>query len=331
MQVSFQSLDYVEQLSHLTVLAEHALVHFGLMGASLEFLAYTNNAVFRVTHDGARFTLRVHRPGYKPAAWIRSELAWLNAIAETSALGVPVPVGDPFVGQLEGYNGDVICTLLRWVAGDPLNAETFTLDQARQVGALAGSLHQVSAAFVAPVGFERPRLDWYGLFADGGPYDPGAGKALIQPEQQAVIDDVTDRVRKTMHALGDEPDAFGLIHADLIAKNILIDGDGHMGLVDFDECAYGWYLYDLTPLIWLARGTDRMAAVRDALLDGYAMKRKLPDQAVDHLNVMVAARHVASVRWVAGNAEHPAIRGTAETIIAERTDTMRRFLENGTI
>jgi Ser/Thr protein kinase RdoA (MazF antagonist) len=330
-QVSFQSLDYADRLGHLTALAERALAFYELADASLTFATYTNNAVFRVDANGQRYVLRVHRPGYKPAAWIRSELAWLSEIAQTSTLRVPVPVGDPYVGHLQGYDGDALCTLLRWVDGDPLDAEGFTLDDARAVGKLAGDLHNVSARFAAPLAFERPRLDWDGLFAPGGVYDPGEGMALFSNEHLAVIADVAERVRETMTALGDGSQAFGLIHADLIAKNILKDADGGFGLVDFDECAWGWYLYDLTPLIWLMRGTDRMHAVRDALLAGYAEKRSLPDGTVDHVDVFVAARHVASVRWVAGNADHPAIRGKAEAIIAERVETMRQFLVRGHI
>ena len=38
---------------------------------------------------------------------------------------------------------------------------------------------------------------------------------------------------------------FGLIHADLHGRNLLMDGGCNLTIIDFDDCCYGWFAYDI--------------------------------------------------------------------------------------
>jgi amicoumacin kinase len=42
-----------------------------------------------------------------------------------------------------------------------------------------------------------------------------------------------------------EPDGFGLIHDDLHFANFLIQADGKVTIIDFDDCQYGWFSMDV--------------------------------------------------------------------------------------
>lgn len=329
MIAAFHTLNLDEQIARLTAVARAALAHWGLPQAELTLVAYTNNAVFHAAADDSRYALRVHRPGHKLQSWITSERALLQALAD-AGLPVPAPAAAVYHGCLPGLDAPVFATLTRWLPGESLSAETLTPAHAAALGRLAARLHTALDAFLPPATFQRPRLDWHGLFSPGGPYDPGPGLALFDADARQVIDAVTTRVAAVMADLDALPGAFGLIHGDLIAKNLLLAPDGELGLLDFDEAAYGYRLYDLTPLIWLLRGEPgRAAAIRDALWTAYRAER--PDSAGDlaQLETLVMARHVAACRWVAGNAGHPALKGQAAAMLAGRVDEMRRYLTTG--
>ena len=64
---------------------------------------------------------------------------------------------------------------------------------------------------------------------------------------------------KGMEGLGKGKDAYGMIHFDYSDGNYHIDFEtGQITVYDFDNCCFGWYIYDLANL-W-THGTDRIQA-----------------------------------------------------------------------
>jgi Ser/Thr protein kinase RdoA (MazF antagonist) len=238
-------------------------------------------------------------------------------------------VADLYAGELDGVDGPVYCDLLRWMAGTALALDELTDAQIEAIGRFAARLHALP--FEPPADFQRPALDWEGLFGEESPYHAGEGERLFTAEQRQVITEVTDVVRTAMDDLSKGDDVYGMIHADLLPKNVLFDDAGAMAVVDFDDCAWGYDLYDLAPMLWASRHHARYADVQAALWTGYTSVRPQTRHFREHLEAFVAARHVASCRWVAGNTGHPAIRGKASQIIVERIEEMRVFLQTGTL
>jgi Ser/Thr protein kinase RdoA (MazF antagonist) len=332
----FATLDYNGQLERLTDAARSVLPHYGLDDARVQPELYVNNAVFRVeTSNGKRYALRLHRNGYNRINWIHSELDWLYAIHQETPLCAPVPAASGegkwlTMAQVEGLDEAVVCTLLAWIDGQPIQWNTIQAEQVRQAGAYLAQLHNFSMRFMPPPDFARPRLDWEGLFGEDSPYNPGEGAAIFTPEQREIFAQVEARVGKVMNTLGQTPATFGLIHADFIVKNFLFDGDT-LCAIDFDDCGWGYYLYDLAPLLTQMKGEPNYAAIADAYWEGYTGVRPLSNQDRSYLEVFIAARHLASCRWIAGNLHNPNIRERAADVIAARTIELRRFLETGAI
>ncbi len=327
--MTFEQQSYTEQVQNMTALAYEAAGAWGLNVQTLKLIAYTNNAVFYVQTPDEDYALRVRRPGHKPLAWIQSERVWMSALADNPVLRVHRPVADVYTSALRGYDGEVHCTLTTWVTGDPLPLEQLTEARLYQIGIQAAHLHRVSAAFTPPPDFIRPALDWEGLFGAEGAYHPGDGVRYFDADALALMEQATSIMRHTMQTLGTSAEVFGMIHGDLIAKNFVFDGE-QAGIIDFEECAYGYYLYDLVPIIWLARGTPRAQSIADALWAGYHSIRPQPEAWRAHLDVFVMARHIASCRWIAGNAKHPNLRERVGGIIAERMQELSTYLEQTT-
>ena len=76
-----------------TPAAREALAAFPIDPVDLELIALSENVTFRVRHraDGARYVLRLHRPGYHTQAELNSEPLWTRALNE-AGIGAPIPL-----------------------------------------------------------------------------------------------------------------------------------------------------------------------------------------------------------------------------------------------
>lgn len=95
-----------------------------------------------------------------------------------------------------------------------------------------------------------------------------------------------------------------------------------MRLIDFDDCGFGHWLYDIAVPLWDNHWRADYPAIRAALLDGYGERRELPD--LTHLDDFIATRHVAFGLWFAGMAQvNPAFAADLD----RTTDYLHRSLD----
>lgn len=323
-KTEFNQLPYEAQLERLSALATRAIAHYGFDDATFSLVNYTNNAVFKVEAPSGVYILRLYRAGLRPLSAIQSELMWLSALAENGVC-VPAPIGEIYTGELEDEALPVYCTLTTRLEGEPLTYAQMTDDHIRAIGQFIGQLHTVATTFIAPADFSRPRLDYEGLFGDDSPYNPKEGASIFTDEQKMVMKQVQDRVKETFDFLGQTAETFGLIHADFIPQNMVWDGM-KLGAIDFEYCGYGYYLYDLAPMLWMNRNEPNYDHLRLTLWDGYNQVRPQSENMMKTLQTFVAARHIASCRWIAGNLSNPSVRARAHQVIAERVEEMKSFL-----
>ena len=322
-------------------LASEALSVWGLRAREVSWLGYSNNAVFKVATAGGDFVLRLHAPGPVTSARLRSELAWLRHIRQQSDLlaPFPLPVADTAMEdslvalahpQLPPPH-QVIACLFAYMPGDGKAAQALTQDDVCAVGRYLAQLH-TGGQFQPPGDFDRPRLDADGFFADDSPYASSReGDALTAP-QLAVCREVAQAVEAAMTRLAQLPGSFGLIHGDLLAKNVLFSADG-VAALDFEHCAWGYFVYDLAPLLWQLKGErpQDYAHLKAALWAGYASLRPQAKREREYLETLIVARQLASCRWLLQNQHHPQVRAAAPTLLAGRIDQLRAFLATGSL
>jgi len=78
-----------------------------------------------------------------------------------------------------------------------------------------------------------------------------------------------------MSHLGEGADTVGLIHADMHLGNALF-WRGEVKVIDFDDCGFGYWLYDIAVSLWELRHRNDYGHFRSALIDGYTRRRPLP-------------------------------------------------------
>ncbi|MGA7730287.1 MAG: phosphotransferase [Chloroflexia bacterium] len=313
----FNTLGKRGQVARLKRVAEKALDDFGMREVSLTPLVHMANTTFRVeTADGERYVIRIHTPANgsltpgRTEDQIRSEMEWLAALRRDTDLVVPVPVrtrDDKLLTrvEVEGVPEARVCVLFRWVDGRFMD-EGLTPRHLERVGIFIARLHEHSTRqFVPPEGFIRPTPDALPpQLAD----EIVNTFAEVRPQEDvAVVRAVIEKMQLVLEALGTGPDVFGLIHADLHQWNYLFR-KGEVRAIDFDDCGWAHFLYDLTVTLSELPHTQEYPQLRAALLKGYRSVRPLPEEHEVYLPVLLAFRELQLTTWFIEQREHPAFR-----------------------
>jgi Ser/Thr protein kinase RdoA (MazF antagonist) len=295
----------LNDVDHLHRLAAAALSAYPVEPSALVLLGSSENVTFRVdTATGDRFVLRIHRATGSPfhpvrtVAEVRSEMAWLVALHRDVGPHVPVPVpahgGSSVSVAKDTMTGEArICVLLRWVPGEFRHTDLTPADLA-SVGQLMARLHDQARGFSAPTGFRRGRIGHVGT--DVAARVVGTIAEECGPEDADLAAGAFDRVRRAEEVLGDASEAFGLIHGDLHQANYVFQHD-QVSAIDFDDCGWGHFIYDVAVTLSEVSVLDNYAALRDGLLAGYEQVRPLPAGLDVHLPAFLALRELKLLVW----------------------------------
>lgn len=308
--------------------ATAALAAFDLPPASLSPIRFTNNAVFEVETGVGRFALRIHRPGYRSLAQIRSELHFLEALQEQLRVPRPVPARDAeLVLEVDGR----YCDLLTWVDGRvPRPGRDLGPRAAHAIGKALGRIHAAAEAFEPPAGFELPVWDANAMFTEASPFRPGRLDELMSAEDWSLFQRIEERTRATFERLERAGAPRGIIHADFILINCRLRRRGRgwdVGVIDFDDLGWGYFLYDLCPLLDNLADHPGYPGRRRAFLEGYRSVRPLPRAFEAHLPTLMAARHAKACAWAAGVERTAGTGPPAAEHVAVRMELARRWLE----
>ena len=297
----------------LLALARRALAHWDLDAAQLALHSQSENTVFRVeSAQGEVYALRLHRDGYHDLAELEAEHEWTEAMA-SAGLSVPEAVltrdGAAYATvAFPGSDTTRHVGLVRWIAGVPLSRTIReTRDPAalarcfEQLGELVARFHQATAKWTPPPGFRRHARDAAGLAGEQPFWGRWWEIASASDDDRARLRSLRDALRERLADLDRGPDVYGMIHADLHADNVLVDGE-RLSVIDFDDAGFGWYAFDLAVALY-----DRLDAfhpekphfdrARSAMLEGYRSVRLLPPEQLDSLRPLMLARALSILSW----------------------------------
>jgi Ser/Thr protein kinase RdoA (MazF antagonist) len=311
--VSTQSEPETE--ADVTELARRALAHWGVRDSEPELLKYRENAVFRIRlPDGQPAALRIHRLGYHSDAALRSELQWMGFL-RSAGVATPSPIatqaGDLFVSVGTGTltpPHQVDC--LSWLEGRAVGARGVPLDytpeQAKRIftaiGRTIAHMHNVTAAWTPPAGFARHAWDFDGFFGQNPTWGRFETSPFLDNPRRELVFQARNKAVKALLEHERSARNFGIIHADLVRENVLIH-DGAVRIIDFDDCGYGWHMYDLAVALYQNREEAIYPLIEVALLDGYRQERELTAQDIAALPLFSALRAFAFLGWVQSRVE----------------------------
>jgi Ser/Thr protein kinase RdoA (MazF antagonist) len=294
----------------LSALARAALDYYPVSPDSrVSLLNLSENAMFRVdAPDGACFVLRLHRPGYHTPEAIASELAWAVALRQAGVVTTPSPVA--------GRNGAPVQQIAQPGAGQPRNAVLFHWETGAEpsitdriaphvetLGEIAARMHLHARQWAPPTGFTRHTWDVATSLGDDTPHWGRWRDALgMTPAREHLFQRTVDVISRRLAAYGKGADRFGLIHADLRLANLLIDGHA-VKVIDFDDCGFGWYMYDAATVISFYEHTPQAPDLIEAWKTGY--RRVTPIASADEAEIptLIMLRRILLTAWIASHSE----------------------------
>ncbi|MFI5398049.1 MAG: phosphotransferase enzyme family protein [Candidatus Binatia bacterium] len=332
--MNFFDLPIERQIELARKVAIAALRYYDFPETSeLELLKHRENSVFDVTHreTGKRGVLRVHRTGYQTERSIISELQWMQALG---AFGVKTP------GVIPSRDGALViavgidelpeprlCDMLEWIQGEPPREDDLA-GSFRMLGDLHAKCHTQVGQWTLPQGFERQAWDEGALLDAKHPIiAPAWENWALTAEQRALVLDCREALRRRLRQWGKGPGRYGLIHADLMPENLIVSDDG-VRLIDFDDCGFGWYLYDPASALLPYYGQDFYPDLLNAWAAGYRDVRPLSDEELNEMPTFLLLRCFYGLGWLQTRRNSEAAQVYTEPLIFLTSAVGQAFLSS---
>jgi Ser/Thr protein kinase RdoA (MazF antagonist) len=279
---------------------------------TIELLNVSENATYALGDAAGRdLVLRVHRVGYSSPEEIRSELSWMNALRRGDVIetAAPVPGADgEYVQRLDSSAGGTsrfAVAFERLPGREPESRDAVPWFE--RLGELTARMHLQSRSWTLPPGFRRKRWDVDAMVGARGFWGPWRAALGIDAAGTVILEAAITAIRGRLERVGQGPDVFGLIHADLRLANLLVDG-AHLRIIDFDDCGFGWFLYDFATAVSFIEHEPIVPALLAAWLSGYRRVAALTPAAVAEIPTFVMLRRILLTAWLASHAEVPLAR-----------------------
>ncbi len=298
----FYQLTPEAQSDLLQRLARKALQHYHIDdNAVIQLLIHRENAVFSITAAEAKYAMRIHRHGYHSDAELKWELHWMEALKEYGIQTPSIIRGKDgqtmYVVSMEGVPEPRQVDVLEWIDGSPPAPENI-VESFRTLGVLNAKMHlHVERDWVLPAGFTRHSWDEHGLMGPDAHDGHFADLQQLTEEQLKLLHQAHNLAVSKLQAYGKGKDRYGLIHADMMLENILVEGD-EVRLIDFDDAGFGWFMHDFGTSLFFQLTEDHYNDLYQAWLDGYQTMRPLKTEDIAMVPTFLMCRGLFGLGWM---------------------------------
>lgn len=304
---TFDQLTYQGQVRRLRLLAILTLDCYSVGKIEkIKFINYGENATFKIITKNSNYLLRLCRPDYHSPSALNEEINWLRTL---NTFNVPKPVllkNKKYLGNISSLDGSINRNfiLFKWQNGRFFENE-LSLKQMHKIGELVGQLHQLTKNKKV-----QHRKYWDAKGLAGEPTKFGSLLNLTQAslQQQKFINKARLQLFSKLTAFQKKyPRKMGLIHADIHFGN-LFQSKGKITLIDFDDCGYGFYVYDLAVILISYQqnfNKNKFLKYKNELLEGYKKYREWGSADEEILVDLMRARRLLMLAWRNQRSEIP--------------------------
>lgn len=223
-------------------------------------------------------------------------MGWLEALADDTTLSVQTPQRSLdgrmiVVGEHGGVPEPYPVTILSWLEGQILPQDQRSPPHFYRLGQLVAKLHHHAQHWISPFDLTRPVYD-----ANSVLEHDSVSSSQLPENVRRHLQTLHGQLHEVEQHFGKSPERFGLIHSDLSFGNVLFTPDT-VSPIDFDDCGFGYYLYDLAVVLagpWERPGFQQR---REALLKGYREICELPDEHLSLIPTFLAMRASSLGQW----------------------------------
>lgn len=288
-------------------LANGSLELWGLPeDASARLINVSENATYLVETPDGRFksVLRVHRESYHSRRAIECEFAWTHALREEGYVRTPEAIRGRDgrivqTGESEDLPNPRYMVMFEFAPGEtPDEDGPDVVKHFGELGAMAARLHEHAIRWQRPQPFERLVWNLESVYRANATWGNWRNGPNLCANEQEILERVERTVIQRLRAFGQSEQRYGLIHADMRLANLLVDGDT-IWLIDFDDCGFGWFMYDFAAGISFIEDHPKIPEMRAAWVDGYRSVRELPDADEWEIDSFIMLRRMALLGWLA--------------------------------
>ncbi len=309
-QPRFEDQTPEQRLGSLAEIAAAALERYAFGPAVPPVLVnLSENATYRVDLPGRgpAFALRIHREGYHTRNGIASELAWMQALRRDGVATTPVPVPGRDGALIQSVSHPALerprhVVLFEWESGTEPVPDQRLVEMFGALGGVSARLHRHSLSWTRTSNFERLVWDFEAAIGERplwGRWRDGIG---VDASKARILGNAVALIGQRLAAFGKGRERFGLTHCDLRLANLLVDGD-RLKVLDFDDCGFGWYLYDAATAVSFFEHEAFVPELLAAWCAGYRAVRPLSAEEEAELPTFVMLRRLVLVAWIGSHAE----------------------------
>lgn len=298
-----------------------------------DYFTYSENYTYML-HDkrgDCVGVVNVHRPGYHTVQELYDELQWMHEVQEETDVHVPAIYKDKegnFLRRLAlSTSQDVYYySVSEFLPGRPVTA--YTTDLAEKVGEMTAQLH-VQASARARMRADLSCFRWdiaqlLGPKARWGDWTLYMGHTA----KQRLLHKAAECITYRLQSYPKDARTFFLIHADLHGGNLLQTKDD-IALIDFDDCGYSWFLYDLGA--FLSRQNEQLEHLIHHWCCGYERVRPLHAIDLSMIATFVLLRRLVRLGWLTTRADNDVTSSISTAQYIEKTiDLAEKYLRGQT-
>jgi len=247
--------------------------------------------VYLVETREAKFVLRVSHAQWRSSGEIQFELAFLDHL-RGQGVSVAAPqatVDGSLFLSLTAPEGQRCAALFPFAPGEiPLC--DLNLMQAGVLGQTLAQVHEGSRSFWEPC--HRPALTLENLLHDS--VDQLLPFFANQPEEQTYLQELRSRLQANLGHWTQSDGHWVVCWGDPHSGNAHFTQSGGITLFDFDQCGYGWRIFDIAKFLQTSLRTGMSYSVRQAFLQGYESVAPLEVQELSALSDWVQVAHLWS-------------------------------------
>lgn len=237
------------------------------------------------------YILRVSHCHWRSKLEIDFELDFLDYLCRQGvpvAAPIPTETGELSI-EINAPEGKRYAVLFPRAAGEVAIGDLDRF-QARQLGAIVARIHQVGRDFQT-LGHRSPLNATY-LLRDSlqtiAPFLHG------RPADLRCLLETIEAIEEVMANLPERSPYWSVCWGDPHSGNVHITAENEMTLFDFDQCGYGWRVFDLAKFLQVSLQSGLHRQVRQALIEGYDEVANLTEIERSSLQSLTQAAYIWS-------------------------------------
>lgn len=235
------------------------------------------------------YILKISHHHWRSRSEIQFELEFLDFLHQHD-LPVANPLktreGELFV-TVRAVEGDRYAAIFPYAPGEVPQGD-LSIEQSQIMGQTLSKIHQASLRFENTV--SRPSLDIKYLLDDSfaiiNPY------LRHQEDDLAYLEQTISKIKQQLTCLKQTSPLWSVCWGDPHSGNVHFTQDNQITLFDFDQCGFGWRIFDIAKFLQVSLSAGVSRRIRDGFLAGYQTVQSLTETETLSLQTLTQMAHI---------------------------------------